>query len=253
MIIINAIKIIFLLGFLVFIHEGGHFLAAKIFDVNVEEFSIGFGPVIYSKTKNNTLYRIGCIPFGGYVKMTGENERSEAEGAFNKAKLSHRIAIVAAGGVVNIIFAILVFFILSFFYYEIINLSFLNRIDFAFKNTIGFLKSMISSIIMLFTGKVGLDQMTGPVGISEIVVKTNGIYNFVHLLCLVSLSLGVTNLLPIPALDGGRIVLLIIEGIRRKPLNQETELKIQTIGFLFLISLAIYVTYKDIFNVFLGG
>lgn len=247
--ILNAIKIIFLLGFLVLIHEGGHFLAAKACKVNVEEFSIGFGPVIWAKTKNNTLYRIGCIPFGGYVRMTGENERSDAKGAFNNAKLIHRIFIVAAGGVINIIFALIVFFILSVFYEGVAGYPIFQKVDFAFRNTCGFVLSVIDSLKMLFTGKVGIDQMAGPVGISEIVVETKGIYNFIHLLCLVSLSLGVTNLLPFPALDGGRIVLLIIEGIRGKALSKEVELKIQSIGFSILIIFAIIVTYKDILRI----
>jgi len=111
-ILINAIKIIFLLGFLVFIHEGGHFLAARLFKVKVEAFSIGFGPKIFVKKGKETEYSISAIPFGGYVKMTGESARSDEEGAFNKAKVSHRIAIVAAGAIVNIIFGILVYFIL---------------------------------------------------------------------------------------------------------------------------------------------
>ena len=250
MVMINIIKIVFLLGFLVFIHEGGHFLAAKKFGVKVEEFSIGFGPVIYSKRKGDTLYRIGFIPFGGYVRMTGENEKSDEEGAFNKAKLIHRIAIVAAGGLVNIIFALVVFFILSLFYSGVADYTIVNKIHFAFRNTIGFSLSMVDSLKMLFTGQVGLDQMTGPVGISEIVVKTNGLYNFIHLLCLVSLSLGVTNLLPFPALDGGRIVLLLVEGIRGKALDEAIELKIQSIGFSILIIFAFYVTYKDILRIF---
>ena len=92
--------------------------------------------------------------------------------------------------------------------------------------------------------------MTGPVGISEMVSQTSGIYDFVYLLSLISLSLGVTNLLPIPALDGGKIVLLIIEGIRGKALKPETEASIQSIGFLLLLMLSLYVTYNDILRIF---
>lgn len=113
--LINAVKIIFLLGFLIFIHEGGHFLAAKLFKVKVENFSIGFGPKIFTKKGKETEYSVSLIPFGGYIKMAGELERSNEEGAFNNAKILHRIFIVAAGPVINIIFGILVFFILSFF------------------------------------------------------------------------------------------------------------------------------------------
>ena len=79
MVIINILKVVFLLGFLVFIHEFGHFSMAKKFGVKVEEFSIGFGPKLYSKEKNGTLYKICCIPFGGYVKMLGEEESVDKE------------------------------------------------------------------------------------------------------------------------------------------------------------------------------
>ena len=73
---INAFKIVFLLGFLIFIHEGGHFLAARLSKVKVEEFSIGFGPKIFKKKGKETEYSLSLIPFGGYVKMTGEIGRA---------------------------------------------------------------------------------------------------------------------------------------------------------------------------------
>ena len=90
----------------------------------------------------------------------------------------------------------------------------------------------------------------GPVGISEVVVKTNGIREFVYMLALVSMSLGVTNLLPFPPLDGGKIVFLLIEAIRKKPIKQETEAKIQLLGFAILITLSFYITYNDILRIF---
>ena len=132
----------------------------------------------------------------------------------------------------------------------LIDASVSEKIYYAFWETINFVESMFESIVMLFTGNVKIEQMTGPIGISEIVVKSSGIYDFVYLLCLISLSLGVTNLLPIPALDGGRIFLLIIEGIRGKALKEEIELGIQSVGFLLLILLSLYVSYKDILRIF---
>ena len=96
MIILNAIKIIFLLGFLVFIHEGGHFLVAKLCKVKVNEFAIGFGPTIWKKQGKVTKYAIRLIPLGGFVSMEGEEERSENEGSFSKASIPKRIAIVVA-------------------------------------------------------------------------------------------------------------------------------------------------------------
>lgn len=332
--LINVFKVVFLLGFLIFIHEGGHFLAARLFKVKVEAFSIGFGPKIFTKKGKETEYSLSLIPFGGYVKMTGENERSEEDGSFSKAKVSHRIVIVAAGAIVNILFAIIIFFFLSIFsgynisttvsgklpeaeqslacieigdkilkinnerirlksdiadaladfeggsvkvlvernnkelefdikpieYSEgiyilgvqvaLLDATVPEKFYYAFWETINFVESMFESLIMLFTGNIKIEQMTGPIGISEIVVKSSGVYDFIYLLCLISLSLGVTNLLPIPALDGGRIFLLVIEGIRGKALKEEIELGIQSVGFLLLILLSLYVSYKDILRIF---
>ena len=83
-----------------------------------------------------------------------------------------------------------------------------------------------------------------------VVAKTSGIREFIYMLALISLSLGVTNLLPIPALDGGKILLLVIEAIRKKPLSERTEINIQLIGFSILIALSLYITYNDILRIF---
>ena len=110
--------------------------------------------------------------------------------------------------------------------------------------------SILDNIKMLFTGGVSVDQMMGPVGISEVVAKTNGISEFLQMMALISISLGITNLLPIPALDGGKILILIIEAIRRKPMKQETEIGIQMLGFAILIGLSLIITYNDILRIF---
>jgi regulator of sigma E protease len=126
----------------------------------------------------------------------------------------------------------------------------INRCINAGMETQEFLLSIVDNLKQLFTGNVGVDQMMGPVGISEVVAKTNGIREFFEMMALISLSLGVTNLLPIPALDGGKILILLIEAIRRKPMKQETEINIQLIGFAILIALSLYVTYNDILRIF---
>ena len=128
--------------------------------------------------------------------------------------------------------------------------TFLNRCINGGMQTQEFLFSIVDNLKQLFTGRVGVDQMMGPVGISEIVAKTDGIREFFEMMALISLSLGVTNLLPIPALDGGKILILIIELIRRKPMSQQTEINIQLIGFAILIALSLYVTYNDILRIF---
>ena len=127
--------------------------------------------------------------------------------------------------------------------------NFFTNTYYAFWKTTYFAEDLLNNVKNLFTGRISVDQMTGPIGISEMVVETNGIYDFVYLMCMISLSLGITNLLPIPALDGGRLLLLIVEAIRRKPLSEDLELKIQMIGFTILIIFSIYVSYKDILRI----
>lgn len=128
--------------------------------------------------------------------------------------------------------------------------NFVNRCINAGMQTQEFLVSIVDNLKQLFTGNVGVDQMMGPVGISEVVAKTNGIKEFFEMMALISLSLGVTNLLPIPALDGGKILILLIEAVRRKPMKQQTEVNIQLLGFAILIALSLYVTYNDVLRIF---
>lgn len=414
---ISSIKIIFVLGFLILIHEGGHFLVAKICKVTVNEFSIGFGPVIWQKQGKQTKYTLRLIPLGGFVNLEGEEEHSENEGSFSKASIPKRMAIVLAGGIVNITFALVTYYILmvcvgnytsfvvdstipnyaaqtagieagdrilkvnqktmhtkndldkimqqiegknliltierngeqkeieitptkeevrntgiylkglsagestkiltvgagsnaekqgvrandeivkingkevknqteiveiinqeentSFVLTvqrgneqleitiepEIVNQYYLgiyfktaentlsNRLSYSFFETRDFTVSIFENLKMLVTGKVRVDQFMGPVGISEVVASTSGIADFVNILALISLSLGVTNLLPIPALDGGKFLLLLIEAIRRKKLSEKVEINIQLIGFAFLIALSIYIAYHDILRI----
>ena len=107
---VGAIKVIFLLGFLVFIHEGGHFLVAKACNIYVKEFSLGFGKKIFSFNGKETKYSIRLIPLGGYVSMLGEDERSEDERSFSKASILKRAVVIISGATVNIIFGIVLYF-----------------------------------------------------------------------------------------------------------------------------------------------
>ena len=253
--IINAIKIIFLLGFLILIHEGGHFLIAKLCKVKVKEFAIGFGKIIWQKQGRETKYSLRLIPLGGFCSMEGEDEESDAEGSFSKASVWKRMVIVLAGATVNILFGLIVYFVLvstvGIQFLDPAKDTILNRIYYGARGTGEFILTILDSIGTLFTSGIATDQMVGIVGISEVVVQTSGIINYLNLLAVISVSLGVTNLLRIPALDGGKILILLIEVIRRKPMKIETEAKIQLIGFSVLIALSLFVTYNDILRI--GG
>lgn len=248
---ITAIKIIFLLGFLILIHETGHFIVAKKSGVIVNEFAIGFGPKIFSKTKEGTKYEIRLIPLGGFVNLEGEEEHSEKEGSFNKAKAKNRFKIIIAGALVNIIFGIVtLFLLLQIRYMVVINSSFLDALKYSSKATISIIIEFFKSLIFLFEGKIDINNFTGPIGISQMVSQTSGVTEFIYLLSIVSISLGFTNLLPILPLDGGKALIIIIEAIRKKSLSQKAEECIATIGLAIIMTLTMICTANDIIRIF---
>jgi len=239
--IIIIFKVVFLLGVLIIIHETAHFAVAKWCKIKVKEFSIGFGPCLLNKKGKETQYTLRLIPLGGYVSMLGEDQREDAEGSFSNASVLKRIAVVAAGGLMNILFGLLVYFIL------VANIS---DIGYAFDATKNFLWALLDSLKSLFTGGISIDQFMGPIGISDLVSETTKLNDFIYLLAVVSLSLGITNLLPFPPLDGGKILLYLIEAIRKKPVKEQTEMSLQLLGFAVLIILSIYIAYNDILRIF---
>ena len=124
--------------------------------------------------------------------------------------------------------------------------NFTNNCYYAYWTTLEFSGSLLDNVKQLFTGKLGIDKLAGPIGISNVIAESNSWYDFTYLLAFISVSLGLTNFLPIPALDGGKMVLLAVEGIRRKPIDEKVEESIQSIGFLLLIGLAIFVSINDL-------
>lgn len=110
--------------------------------------------------------------------------------------------------------------------------------------------SMFETLKYLFTGKLGINDLSGPVGIYEVVDEEaqSGVSNLLYLLAYLSVNVGVINLIPFPAFDGGHILFLLIEKIRRKPLSANVEATITGIGFICLIVLMIYVTCQDVLN-----
>lgn len=239
--IIAAVKIIFLLAFLIFIHELGHFLVAKKCKVKVKEFSIGFGKQIWTKQGKETKYSLRLIPLGGFCNMLGEEEDINEEGSFSSSPVWKRFLIVIAGAAVNIIFGLLIFFILA----SIVN----NSLSDGLIVTGRYISLLFQGLVSLFTGGTGVAEVMGPVGIADMVVQTGSLFEFVYLLAVISISLGITNLLPIPGLDGGKLLLLIIEAIRGKKLNPNSEALITSIGLLFLFGIAIIITTRDIGNI----
>lgn len=118
--------------------------------------------------------------------------------------------------------------------------------------TIYFSKIIILSLIMLITGKISANDIMGPVGIVQAVgtVARTGTLNLLAFAALISVNLGLFNLLPLPALDGGRILFVLVEVLRGKPISPEKEGYVHYIGFILLIALLLFVTYKDLIRIF---
>ena len=128
--------------------------------------------------------------------------------------------------------------------------DFSTNIYYGFWNTARFASSIMENLKELFTGNIGINQFTGPIGISEVVTQTENTMQYIYILAVVSLSLGVTNLLPFPPLDGGKVLILLIESIIRRPIKENINNAIQMTGFLAIMALAVVVTYNDVLRIF---
>lgn len=231
----GAFKIIFLIGFLVFIHEGAHFLIAKKAGVKVLEFSLGFGKELWSKQGKETKYSIRIVPLGGYVKMLGEEEAVDDDRAFSNVSVWKRLLIVLGGPFINITFGLLLFWILASIYNK--------NIYYGLMVTKRYIVLSFQSIVGLFTGGVKNAGVVGPVGISSMIVETSSIFDFFYLMSVISFSLGITNLFPIPGLDGGKILLLLIEVIRGKKVSERLELSLTAFRIVNIVINSCFCNY----------
>ena len=130
--------------------------------------------------------------------------------------------------------------------------GFTKSLSYAWNKTISLFGSMWDTLKYLFNGKVSINQLSGPVGIYSVVDSQShqGMEALLYLVAYLSINVGIINLLPFPAFDGGRILFLFIEKIFRKPVSKNVENTIHSIGFMLIIGLLIYVTFNDIIKLF---
>ncbi len=326
-------------GVIIALHEFGHFITAKIFKIQINEYSIGMGPAILKKKKGETQYSWRLFPIGGYVSMEGEDEESENPRAFNNQKAWKRFIVVAAGATVNIILGLLltcvmlaadkdmptrvvsdvsdammevedgirpgdevlrinnskVFSARDLYYglfresdgvYDIqikrdgekillkdIPVTYdaeqgfcdfvvgykkttaLNILPGAVTQTASMTKLVWLSLIDMVRGRYGLKDLSGPVGTIGIVAETasdaiqaSNYSGIIFILAFITVNIGIVNLLPLPALDGGRLLFILIEMIFRKPVPKKFEAWVHAAGFVLLIGLMILITFNDIVN-----
>ncbi len=346
------------LGILIFVHELGHFLFAKLFKVRVLKFSLGFGPKIFSKTVGETEYQLSALPLGGYVKMFGENpDEQEESGSDRDASFAHktvwqRFLIVLAGPVFNLLFSLVLFFFVFFFmglpdsrdttkigevtvdspaaaagvlagdtiltinghatdeWMDVLTLvkdskgealTFLMARDnrevslvvtpailpvkdifgeqvdkrymigimraselfytptglsgafqAACSQTWMYITLTVLGFVKLIQQVVPVSELGGPILIAQIAGQQMqaGWVNFIFFTGLLSVNLGILNLLPIPVLDGGHLMFLTFEAVRRKPMSEKMQIFAQQVGIAFLGVAMIFVFYNDIARIF---
>lgn len=240
--------IVGIVGFLLLItiHEGGHFIAAKLVGVRVNEFSVGMGPVIYQKQKNDTLYSFRAFPVGGYCALAGEDEESDDPYAFTNASFFKKFVVLVAGSFNNLLAGFIIFICV----YSIVangQVGFGRVLEVSCLDFWDVATSIFQFIGGLFKGTSSVNDLSGVVGIVSVVSQTAevGLLNVVYLIGILSVNLGVVNLLPIPALDGGRILLSFINVLCGKKISEKAEGIINAIGLMLLLALMVYLVFKD--------
>lgn len=291
MVVVSIIVFLLIFSALILVHEAGHFFVARWSGVKVLEFGLGFGKKFWKKKHDGVEYSAGIVPFGGYVRMLGEEEKSDAPDSFEKAKLWHRMAITLAGIFMNFVFAIVLLtgiFTAGTTPILISNADVdkaveqglvvlseedeegrqkiveMHDIQVAFPQSIVFATQetwRISKAVVKKAGEIPVDVikkgrlpegLAGPVGIAEATHKIlpSGFMAILKLMALLSISLGVMNLLPIPALDGGRFLFQLVELVSFRKVPAKFEMLVHTIGFALLMLLIIAVTGQDIMRLF---
>lgn len=335
--------VVFVFSIVIMVHELGHFFMARRVGVKVERFSLGFGRVLWSKRKGDTEYVLSAIPFGGYVKMAGEDPSDTREGKpweFYAKPAGMRFWILCAGAVVNYLLAFLIFcFIVptsrvgivlndmpayaagvktndkiiavngksTNYWYEVLDIISKSKEDemlslqierdnkrlnitvaptfLVSKNIFGkeikkpkigigyygdvqvlkaspieylitgFRQTLDNTLLTyrfiwyLITGKVSVQgSVTGPVGIAIIIGKAAriGLAYLIYLIAHINLALAIFNLMPFPVLDGGHIMFLGLEKIRKKALAPKTQEAIQYMSISVLILFFLFVSYNDV-------
>ncbi len=231
---------------IVLVHEFGHFAAARRAGIKVYEFSIGFpfSPRLITLFRHKeTAFTIRLLPLGGFVSFSQDGSEEDIE--LFAAPSGKRALILSAGSLSNMLFAF-VFFIPVFIIGK--HLGLLDALVLSAKTVWQILSGTALFILNIFTGHGTMDGLSGPVGIAAMAGRAagKGILNLFYFTGVLSMSLGIMNLLPLPALDGGHLLILLIESIRKKPLSPKVYQAVTMVGISLFLMLTVAVTYKDI-------
>ena len=349
--IFNLVSFAVLLTIIVIVHELGHLITAKYFNVYCSEFSIGMGPAIYQNKKGETTFSVRALPIGGFVQMAGEEGTDTSDIPFERTikgiKVWKQVVVMVAGAVMNIILAWVIFvgivmargsitgpalpvisgivensaaqsvglqagdeitkvtlhdgstFIPTTFdeiseqtakfpgeriiytisragstmdyvvtpqldeasgqyligvtaTRTIVPIKWYESFKYGTITMFDTTRQIISALGNLVRG-VGLNNMSGPVGIFQATsqITQSGFTAFVTWLGMLSVNIGIFNLIPIPILDGGRILIILLEKLSGRKINEKVETAIMMIGVALIVGLMLYVTWNDIMRLFI--
>jgi regulator of sigma E protease len=236
----NYLVVFALISFLIMVHELGHLIAAKIINIPIERFSIGFGPKLWSFGKGQTEYRVSAVPIGGYVLPEIENEDD-----FFLIASRRRIIFALGGPLVNIVLALVC---LSFFNATTMGLSFHGILIYPFVQIIEISSQVLSALPQLFSQP---EQLSGIVGIVAIGgrVLTGDFSKIFGLAAMLNINLALLNLLPVLPLDGGKILFCLLEKIHRSLMKLRIPLTVT--GWMLLLGLILSVTILDVCKIVL--
>jgi RIP metalloprotease RseP len=185
---------------------------------------------------------------GGYVALEGEENDSDDERSFGNKPAWAKILVLAAGPFMNFLFAVIILAVMIMVIGD--NVNIFQAFVLGFKNCISMEITIFDAFKDLLTGAGSVNDVVGPVGIVNVVDETAqaGILNLIFLAVILSLNLGLFNILPFPALDGGRILFVIIRAITGKAISDELENRIHYAGLMILFGLMILITFKDVYS-----
>lgn len=239
----SIIVAILIFNLLIFVHELGHFLASKMCKVHVEEFSLGMGPKLIGKNIKGTTYSIRIIPIGGFVRMDEED--------YEKTSWWKQIIIISAGVVFNFMFAVIgswLYIALS----PVIQVNFFVGFLLGFTLTFNMLREIFVAVYNIFV-TVDTSAFSGPAGVVNVISTyvQSGFLTAVEIFVVLNLNLFAMNLLPIPVLDGGHVVFILIKKIFKKDKMPKFETVWNVVGIAFLGLLLFFAFKNDFVSFFL--
>ena len=231
----NYLIVVWLIGFLIFLHELGHFLTARWMKIPISRFSVGLGPKLWGIKRGETEYCVSMIPIGGYV-LPAVKDQNE----FFQIPIRKRVVFAIGGPLANIVIPVVLFAVLN-----VMTSSFTFSGVFIkpVAQTLGALYEFVSVIPSLFVRHEQLSGIVGIVSQGGQFVGTSTIRGL-NFAIMLSLNLAVLNLLPLPPLDGGRLVLCLLEKLSPRCLR--FHLSVAVAGWVLIIGLMVYATVLDL-------